>query len=284
MQYIIFDLEWNSCKDIKTDKYVNEIIEIGAVKLDENLTEIDSFNQFIKPTLSDRLNKYVKNLTNINENDLRNANGFKQIIDQFKKWCNTAVQDCVFLTWSNTDLYVITQNINIFLKKKNVSFINKYVDLQKYVARFINFDNGNNNQISLATAADCFSIDTSQFELHRALSDSRICAAILKETMDNKIFSLYVNNIAKGNFYKRLMYKPFYISNINNPLVDKTELVLKCPNCREKTNQTSSFIYKHKAFNAKFRCNDCKKNYYLSVRFKKTFDSVIVSRTIKPKV
>ena len=52
MDYIVFDLEWNQSsdgqeKEIKEIPF--EIIEIGAVKLDENFQLKDRFNHLIKP-------------------------------------------------------------------------------------------------------------------------------------------------------------------------------------------------------------------------------------------
>lgn len=52
MNYIVYDLELNS-KPFKSS-IPNEIIEIGAIKLNENLQEIGMFSSFIKP-------KYFKN-------------------------------------------------------------------------------------------------------------------------------------------------------------------------------------------------------------------------------
>ena len=43
MDFIIMDLEWNNTYARKTKGFINEIIEIGAVKLDENLNFKDKF-------------------------------------------------------------------------------------------------------------------------------------------------------------------------------------------------------------------------------------------------
>ena len=48
MQYIFLDLEWNNAYSKIHHRFVNEIIEIGAVKLDENFLETDRFDVFIK--------------------------------------------------------------------------------------------------------------------------------------------------------------------------------------------------------------------------------------------
>ena len=45
MNFIIFDLEWNNAYNYKLKRGMNEIIEIGAVKLDENLKVIDTFKR-----------------------------------------------------------------------------------------------------------------------------------------------------------------------------------------------------------------------------------------------
>ena len=55
MKYVIFDLEWNNAFDYKEQKGLNEIIEIGAVKLDEDLNIADTYTQLIKPKLSKKL-------------------------------------------------------------------------------------------------------------------------------------------------------------------------------------------------------------------------------------
>lgn len=52
MDYVIFDLEWNNAYDYKEKKGVNEIIEIGAVRLDKDLNISDTFTQLVKPKLS----------------------------------------------------------------------------------------------------------------------------------------------------------------------------------------------------------------------------------------
>ena len=48
MQFVVMDLEWNNTYCKKKKGFLNEIIEIGAVKLDENLNQVDTFSLFIK--------------------------------------------------------------------------------------------------------------------------------------------------------------------------------------------------------------------------------------------
>ena len=184
-------MEFNSTKIPNTDRYINEIIEIGAVKLDNNLKEVDSFTSMIKPVFSKKLNTYVKNLTNIHDKELNNAENFENIINNFINWCNPD-NETVFLTWSDTDLHVLFENYKEILQLEKVDFINKYTDLQKYIQQFIKTEN--NNQISLKSASEVYSINTDNFSLHRAEDDSRVCAKLLSLSYKPDIFNKYIHN------------------------------------------------------------------------------------------
>ena len=65
MNYIIMDLEWNNSFNKATQKFMNEIIEIGAIKLDDELNQVDTFSELIKPVVSKKLRSRIKTLTNI---------------------------------------------------------------------------------------------------------------------------------------------------------------------------------------------------------------------------
>ena len=55
MYYIILDLEWNTALDKVSGKYVNEIIEVGAVKLNDKLKEVSKFSAFVSSRLTSKL-------------------------------------------------------------------------------------------------------------------------------------------------------------------------------------------------------------------------------------
>ena len=44
MYYIIMDLEWNNAFVHRTKSFMNEIIEVGAVMLNEELEELSEFS------------------------------------------------------------------------------------------------------------------------------------------------------------------------------------------------------------------------------------------------
>ena len=65
MNYIVFDLEWNQEAEKKTEEpnlIPFEIIEIGAVKLNEKQEILDSFSALIQPQIYTTLDSKVSEL------------------------------------------------------------------------------------------------------------------------------------------------------------------------------------------------------------------------------
>lgn len=94
MTYVIFDLEWNQpfANDISFMKRTGlpvsgEIIQIGAIKLDDNLELTDTFSTFVKPQYLTRMHKHVEKLTHISANDLAMGVSFVQAYQNFEDWC-----------------------------------------------------------------------------------------------------------------------------------------------------------------------------------------------------
>ena len=80
MHYIVFDLEWNQADPEKEEARKSlpfEIIEIGAVKLDENLNSIDTFHRIIKPVVYTKLFTHTKEIVNLTDEDLLDGTDFK---------------------------------------------------------------------------------------------------------------------------------------------------------------------------------------------------------------
>lgn len=271
-------MEFNSAKIKELGIFINEIIEIGAVKLNENLEEVGVFSSTIKPCYTKKLNSYFKKLTHINDKDLKNSESFNEVIEKFIKWCDCD-ENTVFLSWSDTDLHVFVENFTQLLKCENVYFIKKYADLQKYIMSFVKTEN--NNQISLSAAAEKFSLSTDDFSAHRATDDSRVCEALFQKTFDEKKFLNFIRNTQEPLFYRRLVFKPFIISDLKKANIDKKQLSYTCPVCKEKIKFDGKFNAKLKAFCEIKQCKNCKNKIVATFRFKQNFDSVHISKRIK---
>jgi 3'-5' exoribonuclease 1 len=102
--YIVFDLE-ATCMDREkfpeeAKIFPNEIIEIGAVKVNEQGEVIDRFNRFIKPILNPVLTDFCKKLTKIHQEDVDGAEGYPEVIQAFIEWIG---KDYVLCSWGFYD-------------------------------------------------------------------------------------------------------------------------------------------------------------------------------------
>jgi inhibitor of KinA sporulation pathway (predicted exonuclease) len=103
--YIILDIEstcWDKY-DYNNSHNVSEIIEIGAVKLNENLEMIGEFDEFIKPQIHPILSDFCTNLTSINQEQIDSAQGFYDVMDKFVMWVFKNSGDIKFGSWGFYD-------------------------------------------------------------------------------------------------------------------------------------------------------------------------------------
>lgn len=274
MEYIILDTEWNNSYCRRTGGFVNEIIEIGAVKLDSGLNEIDRFQCIIKSQLTKRLSTRFKTLTHITNEEMCHGVSLEEAVDRYVEWMG---EDCLTLTWSNSDIYTLLTNFKLFKNTISIPLIKKYADLQAFVQNHLRKNGFQiSSQISLSNAAKLLNISTEDVELHRAVDDSALAAEILRKTFNKKQLMSYVIDTENSDYFARLMFKPYYISNINNPMINKNNLRFRCSTCNRFGRQVTSWKFKNRSFKAKFYCKRCDCSFYGNLAFKRLFDKVVM--------
>lgn len=275
MNYIIFDLEWNNAYNYKTNKGMNEIIEIGAVKLSSSLDIMDTFKQLIKPRVSKKLGGRFKNLTNISMEEIKESGiDFDDAFADFARWSSGG--ENVFLSWSRSDLYTLVDNFSKFKGTTHIDFITQYADLQKYCMQFIEDDSG--NQISLSRCAELFEIDLSDKSLHRALEDCFAEAYCFKKVFNKKKFLSHIHKCDQA-FFEKLIYKPYYLSP-KDDCFDISDVSLECPVCSSKIKVLQRYDYANKAFKSAGQCKACKKKFWIFIRAKKNYDNIAINKKL----
>ncbi len=275
MFYVIFDLEWNNAYNYKLKKGMNEIIEIGAIKLDEKLNIVDTFKQLIKPKLSNKLSSRFKNLTHISMDEINDSGiAFENAIEDFSRW--SGGENSVFLSWSNSDLYVLIDNFKKFIGVSSIDFIKKYADLQKYCQSFIK--NNTANQISLANCAEIFDINADTENMHRALEDCYVSAECFKKVF-NSNFSKFVVDCDKA-FFERLVFKPYFLTKCISEDYNVNNEILNCPYCKSNMRVLKKYESVNKSFRTVCECSKCGKKFWAFVRAKKTYDGIVVTKKI----
>lgn len=111
MNYIILDLE-ATCWRKKPDKsYVNEIIEIGAVKINEQLETVSQFAEFVQPIKHPILSDFCTELTTIQQTDVQHAALFSEVLARFQAWIGE--ESYMLCSWGFYDRNQLTADCNL---------------------------------------------------------------------------------------------------------------------------------------------------------------------------
>lgn len=175
MNYIVLDLEWNQSTDNKSSepKLPFEIVEIGAIKLNDSFEYIDSFHTIIKPSVYLKMNSYIEQVTHVTMSDLESGVCFKDAACSFLDWCGT---DYRFCTWGAMDLTEFQRNLSYFKIDRTLKFPLLYYDIQKIYS--ICYSDGK-NRISLENAVDALSIEKG-IPFHRADADTYYTVLLMR--------------------------------------------------------------------------------------------------------
>lgn len=272
--YIILDLEWNSAYCKWQDRFLNEIIEFGAVKLDADLRETDRFQCFVRSRLTKRLRSRFKELTNITNEDMRGGIPFDEAVKRFSDWTG---RDTVLLTWSNSDVYTLLDNMKTLLDTDTIPFLYRYCDIQKYVQDRLGVTG---NQIALTAAAKQAGVRFEEYAAHRALGDCLCSAELLRRTWEEGGLEPYIVDATDPSYYARLTFKPYIISDIHSEEIDKSQLRVRCPLCGNYLKRKTKWQFKNRYFRAGMHCTRCERDFIGRVRFKRLYDGVCVSQNV----
>ena len=134
---VLFDLEWNIGYQPYTFNYHGvqqtfrgEIIEIGAVKIDEDANVLDTFSIHLRPRIFRKLQHHIAKVTGLTQEDLDRGEPIAQGLRRFMQWCGP---DAEFAEWGMDDVPVLKQNL--FLCNLDESRPTQWYDLQQLFLR-----------------------------------------------------------------------------------------------------------------------------------------------------
>ncbi|MBQ7706073.1 MAG: exonuclease domain-containing protein [Selenomonadaceae bacterium] len=184
MVHIVIDLEMNpvqrSLKEVR--RYIlDEVIEFGAVKLDENYNQIDEYQCYVRPEFSE-ITKHITQLTGITNEMVADKNTFAVAFQNFFDWIGG--WDMKIYSWSASDIKQLKNECSYKLPKFEIRRMERqWIDIQR------EFDDrlGLHNSLSLKYAVGAMN---KNFEgtAHTALADAKNTAAILALMQDDAAF------------------------------------------------------------------------------------------------
>jgi DNA polymerase-3 subunit epsilon len=186
MPYLIFDLEMTG-----TESDYHDIIQIGAVLVDEQWNKVSEFESLVYPDNPETISKYSEEIHGISLSDLEDAPSAYDVFEDFENWIrknlkrkqNENIYDVILCGQS------VINDIN-FLKFKyselNIPwpFSSKLIDLLTITFVFYKiFDSNGINRpksMSLKSVAQMFQIERDGNN-HNALEDANITYSCLME-------------------------------------------------------------------------------------------------------
>ncbi|MBR2715665.1 MAG: exonuclease domain-containing protein [Ruminococcus sp.] len=278
MNFVILDLEWNGAYSKKSHKFVNEIIEFGAVKVDEQFNILDSFSMLISPQIGKKLNSRVAQLTHITTEELMDShNTFTHVLSKFRKFLG----DSVLLTWGTSDILTLMENCKYYLGEEKLSFMTTYCNLQSYCEYMLGH-NDKSRQMGLSTCAEQIGVSSEGLELHRAFDDAMFSLLCFKELFDFSKIKEFIE-VANDEFYRKITFKNTVLYDVRNPLIDKKEFYICCDKCGKKARKKSKWVVKNRSFRAQFKCNKCRREFEGRITFRLKYEGVTVDRRVVEK-
>ena len=79
MSYVFFDLEWNQGYPHSIEDKLDEIIQIGACRLEQWDSQPEPFSCYVRPTIHKKLHHRVRKMLPLDMDTLKQADGFRAV-------------------------------------------------------------------------------------------------------------------------------------------------------------------------------------------------------------
>jgi 3'-5' exoribonuclease 1 len=179
VNFIIYDLE-ATCWLGRPPHGINEIIEIGAYKINEFGEVLGIFNQFVKPTVNPILSDFCRKLTSIKQVDVDKSKKFPGVISDFHEWINLD-EDYRLCSWGKFDIELLRNDCNLHKLET------EWLDLNINVKGQYHDIKGEHKLTGLKNTIKHEGMEFTGIH-HRAISDAENLAKIFIKYIDEWVF------------------------------------------------------------------------------------------------
>lgn len=176
MHFLILDLEATCWQGNVMDRE-QEVIEIGAYRLDGYGEWVDQFQAFVRPVLHPRLSPYCIDLTGIQQDQVSKAKPFSQVFADFEAWYFDVDTPHVMCTWGAGDKDLLIEESH--RHDMDSAFLPHCINLKTQFATIHQLP----KVIGLLKAVE-FSDLEFEGQHHRALDDAYNTARLFKQYLD----------------------------------------------------------------------------------------------------
>ncbi len=229
MNYIILDMEWNQAgrgsKLVRSPIILHgEIIQIGAVKTDEDFNYLDKIKISVCPKYYKTMNTHVEKITGITSARLTYGEMFPKAFERLKRWCGEEMR---FITWGFDDISMLSDNLTVhgLPSDYGADFINLQLIFNDQIS-------GDRPQWSLSDACEKLGIEM-EAHAHDAMNDAWYTYEVLKKLDMKKGLSDYPKLAEEV----KLPLRREYINRVpRGKAMTEDERIndTRCPKCRKR--------------------------------------------------
>lgn len=106
-----------------------EIIEIGAFRLNRYGEILGEFNRFVRPVLNPYLSPFCQELTSIEQQDVDRAEPFPEVVEIFQDWALIFDEDYLLCSWGAFDKKQLIQDC--LLHDLDYNWVEHHINLKK---------------------------------------------------------------------------------------------------------------------------------------------------------
>ena len=195
MQHIFVDFEMNQVprkgrQDVNP-ALLHEIVEIGAVKLDENYVQVGKYSAYVKPQHYD-ISASCTRVTGIKDSDVANAKHLPEALEDFLRWIGETEPTRTY-AWSDSDRRQLFGECaakelwepNSPTLPKPPKPFRRWMDFQRIYTRLLGLSS--RNRISLKNAIGGIEVNFAGSQ-HSAADDAENSAVLLTLLHDTPAF------------------------------------------------------------------------------------------------
>ncbi len=164
MHFIILDLEATCWQGNVMDR-AQEIIELGAYRVNGYGEWMDHFQIFVRPVMHPRLSTYCMDLTGIRQDQVSKAKPFDHAFTRFEEWLHDQDGTSVLCTWGDRDIEIIRDECN--RHDQDVAILPMAINLKAQYARMHRLP----KEVGLMKALEYAEIEF-EGNHHRAIDDA----------------------------------------------------------------------------------------------------------------
>ena len=128
VNFIVFDLE-ATCWKGRPPGMVQEIIEIGALRVNPYGEVLGEYNRFVRPMVNTYLSSFCQELTTISQEDVNRASSFPEVLDEFHEWAGIGEEDYLLCAWGKFDQLMFIHDCE--LHQLDTDWVFPYINLKK---------------------------------------------------------------------------------------------------------------------------------------------------------